>query len=87
MNINEQREITKEAYRESLRNSLTSFLRDTKTSKSKFAELYGCRPNYLSNLLNGSKSIDFAMMSKALNELGYGVEIRAVDLEFQIDIF
>ncbi len=69
----------KEASREFddiIKDSLKDFLSTFKIKKSKFAEVYGCTPSYLSRMLSGEKGIDFGVLIKCYHKFGYSLKIK-----------
>lgn len=63
------------AYRELLRAILIDFLHKFTIRKTKFAEVYGCNPNYLSRLLNGQKSVNFNSLALAVKQFGFELKL------------
>lgn len=59
--------------------ALVVFFREVK--KGDFAKAYGCTPNHISRLLNGSQEVNFYKLSEALHTFGYGLRIEITTVE------
>lgn len=76
------REAIKNEFDTSIREALKEFLSERRIPKSKFAEIYGCTPSYLSNALAGRKNLDFSVLIGAVQRFGFEVHLNPETKQF-----